>query len=159
MDKAKLIDKLNEILKWEYAGLVQYTQFSFLVQDTWREVYYKFFRKNGEEALDHAHIVGDKITSLGGVPTVERGPSSNQLTCTKCSNTPSRSRVFRSSSTPKRSSSAVRKTSPCALFSKTSAGRSRKASTTSKNCSRSASWPSAAKPSPAARKLADPPKP
>jgi bacterioferritin (cytochrome b1) len=39
MEKTKLIEKLNEILKWEYAGLVQYTQFSFLVQDTWREVY------------------------------------------------------------------------------------------------------------------------
>lgn len=73
MDKARMIDKLNEILKWEYAGLVQYTQFSFLVQDTWREVFSKFFRDNGEEALDHAHLVGDKIVALGGVPTVERG--------------------------------------------------------------------------------------
>src|SRR5438552_13816962 len=72
MDRAKMIDKLNEILKWEYAGLVQYTQFSFVVQDTWREVFYKFFRDNGEEALDHAHQVGDKIVALGGVPTVER---------------------------------------------------------------------------------------
>jgi bacterioferritin len=73
MDKTKMIEKLNEILKWEYAGLVQYTQFSFLVQDAWREVYYKFFRENGEEALQHAHVVGDKITALGGVPSVERG--------------------------------------------------------------------------------------
>ena len=72
MDKSKVIAKLNEILKWEYAGLVQYTQFSFVVQDTFREVYYKFFRDNGEEALDHAHQVGDKIVALGGVPTVER---------------------------------------------------------------------------------------
>lgn len=73
MDKAKMIDKLNEVLKWEYAGLVQYTQFSFVVQGVWREVYSKFFRDNGEEALDHAHLVGDKIVALGGVPTVERG--------------------------------------------------------------------------------------
>jgi bacterioferritin len=73
MDKARMVDQLNEILKWEYAGLVQYTQFSFLVQDTWREVFSKFFRDNGEEALDHAHLVGDKIVALGGVPTVERG--------------------------------------------------------------------------------------
>ncbi len=51
MDKARMIEKLNEILKWEYAGLVQYTQFSFVVQDTWREVFSKFFRDNGEEAL------------------------------------------------------------------------------------------------------------
>jgi bacterioferritin len=68
-----MIEKLKEILKWEYAGLVQYTQFSFLVQDAWREVYYKFFRENGEEALKHAHVIGDKIAALGGVPTVERG--------------------------------------------------------------------------------------
>ncbi len=73
MDKARMIEKLNEILKWEYAGLVQYTQFSFIVQDTWREVFSKFFRDNGEEALEHAHLVGDKIVALGGVPTVERG--------------------------------------------------------------------------------------
>ncbi len=72
MNNTAMIDKLNEILKWEYAGLVQYTQFSFLVQDTWREVFSKFFRDNGEEALDHAHKVGDKIVALGGVPTVER---------------------------------------------------------------------------------------
>src|SRR4051812_16503341 len=72
MDKARMIDKLNEILKWEYAGLIQYTQFSFVVQDTWREVFSDFFRKNGEEALDHAHMVGDKIVALGGIPTVER---------------------------------------------------------------------------------------
>jgi len=72
MDKPQMIEKLNEILKWEYAGLVQYTQFSFVVQDIQREVYYKFFRDNGEEALEHAHLVGDKIVSLGGIPTVER---------------------------------------------------------------------------------------
>jgi bacterioferritin len=68
-----MIDKLNEILKWEYAGLVQYTQYSFLVHDLWREVYYEMFRDNGKEALKHAHLVGDKIVALGGVTTVERG--------------------------------------------------------------------------------------
>ena len=72
MDKAAMIEKLNEILRWEYSGLIQYTQFSFIVQDTWREVFAEFFRENGEEALQHAHKVGDKIVALGGVPTVER---------------------------------------------------------------------------------------
>jgi bacterioferritin len=73
MDPNSMIAKLNEILKWEYAGLIQYTQYSFLVQDIWREVYYEFFRDNGKEALKHAHIVGDKIVALGGVTSVERG--------------------------------------------------------------------------------------
>ena len=71
MDRAKMVEKLNEILRWEYSGLVQYTQFSFVVQGVERELYYKFFRENGEEALEHAHQVGDKIVALGGVPTVE----------------------------------------------------------------------------------------
>lgn len=73
MDKAQVIDKLNEIVKWEYAGLVQYTQFSFVVTGPLREVYHEFFRENGEEALKHAHRVGDKVVALGGVTTVERG--------------------------------------------------------------------------------------
>src|SRR5688572_1463304 len=57
MDKTKLIETLNEILKWEYAGLVQYTQFSFVVRGPLREVYHEFFRENGEEALGHAHKI------------------------------------------------------------------------------------------------------
>ena len=35
MDTAKMIDKLNEILRWEWTGVVQYTQHSFLIQDLW----------------------------------------------------------------------------------------------------------------------------
>ncbi|ADV61889.1 Ferritin Dps family protein [Isosphaera pallida ATCC 43644] len=73
MNNNAMIQKLNEILKWEYAGLIQYTQFSFLVSGLHREVYEKFFRKNGEEALSHAQQVGDRIVTLGGIPTVERG--------------------------------------------------------------------------------------
>jgi bacterioferritin (cytochrome b1) len=73
MDRARMIAKLNEILKWEYAGLIQYTQYSFLIQDVWREVYAEMFRESGEEALKHAHKVGDKIVALGGVTTVDRG--------------------------------------------------------------------------------------
>ncbi len=68
-----MVDKLNEILKWEYAGLIQYTQYSFLVQDLWREVYYEMFRGSGKEALKHAHMVGYKIVALCGVTSVERG--------------------------------------------------------------------------------------
>jgi bacterioferritin len=73
MNRTAMIDKLNEILKWEYAGLIQYTQYSFVLQDLWRGVYAEEFRESGEEALKHAHKVGDKIVALGGVTTVERG--------------------------------------------------------------------------------------
>jgi len=73
MDTGKIIDKLNDILRWEWTGVVQYTQHSFLVQDLWREVYASMFRKSAEESLGHARLIGDKIVALGGVPTVERG--------------------------------------------------------------------------------------
>ncbi len=72
MDKAAMVDKLNEILAWEYAGMIQYTTYSFMVRGIHREAYYKMFRESGEEALEHAHQVGDKIVALGGITTVER---------------------------------------------------------------------------------------
>lgn len=72
MDTGKVIDKLNEILRWEWTGVVQYTQHSFLVNDVWREVYAGMFNGGAEESLGHARQIGDKIVALGGVPTVER---------------------------------------------------------------------------------------
>lgn len=74
MDKQKVIDKLNEILRWEWTGVVQYTQQSFLIQDVWREVYAPMFRGSADESLGHARKIGDKIVALGGIPTVERAP-------------------------------------------------------------------------------------
>ncbi len=82
-DRTALIEKLNEILRWEYAGLVQYTQFSFVVRGPLREVYYEFFRENGEEALGHAHKVGDKVVALGGVTSVERAEVKQSLDLTE----------------------------------------------------------------------------
>ena len=79
MDRQAMIDKLNEILRWEYAGMTQYTQFSFVVRGPLREVYHKFFRENGEEALGHAQRVGDKIVALGGVTTVDRAEVKQSL--------------------------------------------------------------------------------
>lgn len=72
MNKSKMIDKLNDILRWEWTGVVQYTQHSFMVQDLWREVYAAKFKAGADESLGHARQIGDKIVALGGVPTVER---------------------------------------------------------------------------------------
>ncbi|MGE3803603.1 MAG: bacterioferritin [Gemmataceae bacterium] len=72
MNKSKMIDKLNDILRWEWTGVVQYTQHSFLVQDLWRAAYAGKFREGAEESMQHARLIGDKIVALGGVPTVER---------------------------------------------------------------------------------------
>lgn len=72
MDKSQIIDKLNEILKWEWTGVAQYAQHSFIIKGLWREVYAGMFSDSAEESFKHAKTIGAKIVALGGVPTVER---------------------------------------------------------------------------------------
>lgn len=74
MDKAKIIDKLNEALRHEWTGVAQYSQAGFLVAGLWREVYSGLFFDSAKESFGHARMVGEKIVALGGVPTVERNP-------------------------------------------------------------------------------------
>jgi bacterioferritin len=72
MDYSKVIEKLNDCLRHEWTGVAQYAQAGFLVAGLWREVYSKMFFDNAEESFGHAKLVGEKITALGGVPTIER---------------------------------------------------------------------------------------
>src|SRR5215210_7882253 len=73
MANAELIDGLNRALGLELVGVIQYLHHSFLVTGQEREVFRSFFRELSGEARDHAATLGDKIVSLGGVPTVEPG--------------------------------------------------------------------------------------
>ena len=69
--KQELIDRLNDALAWELAGIIQYMQAAVMATGEGREIYYDFFHESSEEAHEHAELVGDKIAALGGVPTVE----------------------------------------------------------------------------------------
>lgn len=71
MAREELIENLNKALSLELAGVIQYSQHSYLVTGTDREVYKEWFRDQSEEAQDHAETLGDKLVALGGVPTVE----------------------------------------------------------------------------------------
>ena len=71
MARAELIENLNQALSLELAGVIQYSQHSYLVTGVEREIYKGFFRDMAEEAQDHAEKLGDKIVALGGIPTVE----------------------------------------------------------------------------------------
>jgi bacterioferritin len=71
MARNELIENLNQALSLELAGIIQYSQHSYLVTGAEREVYKEFFRDQAGEAKDHAEKLGDKIVALGGVPTVE----------------------------------------------------------------------------------------
>lgn len=81
MDKKKLLAKLNDILRHEWTGVAQYAQAGFLITGLWRPVFSEKFFESAKESFGHAQKVGDKIVSLGGVPTVERNPikQSNDL--------------------------------------------------------------------------------
>lgn len=71
MARTDLIENLNNALACELAGVIQYSQHSYLVSGTDREIFKGWFRDQAEEAQDHAEVLGDKIVALGGVPTVE----------------------------------------------------------------------------------------
>ena len=71
MPRAELVENLNKALSLELAGVIQYSQHSYLVTGTDREVFKDYFRDMAEEARKHAETLGDKIVALGGIPTVE----------------------------------------------------------------------------------------
>ena len=71
MARAELVENLNKALSLELAGVIQYSQHSYLVTGTDREVFKDYFRDMAEEAQKHAEMLGDKIVALGGIPTVE----------------------------------------------------------------------------------------
>jgi bacterioferritin len=72
MSNSAIIDQLNEILKHEWTGVVQYTQNSFIIEGVWREVYAEKFQGDAKESYKHAKLIGDKIVAMGGVPVATR---------------------------------------------------------------------------------------
>lgn len=71
MAREELVENLNRALSYELAGVIQYSQHSYLITGPDREVFKDFFRDMAEEAQDHAEKLGDKVVALGGIPTVE----------------------------------------------------------------------------------------
>ncbi len=71
MARTELVENLNKALSLELAGIIQYSQHSYLVTGLEREVYREWFRGQAKEAQKHAETLGDKIVALGGVPAVE----------------------------------------------------------------------------------------
>ena len=74
MDKETMIGKLNDCLRHEWTGVAQYAQAGFVVGGLWRQVYSGLFFGSAEESFGHAKLVGDKISAMGSIPTVERNP-------------------------------------------------------------------------------------
>ena len=65
-----MLNLLGEIYQLEMGGLNQYLHFSFMIMGYNRIPIQKWFRENATESMTHATLVGEKITSLGGHPTL-----------------------------------------------------------------------------------------
>lgn len=68
---SELIKSLNEGLEKEMAAIVRYLHHSFIVFGPNRGPLVQMFRAQAQEAMTHAIQLGEKITALGGHPTVK----------------------------------------------------------------------------------------
>jgi bacterioferritin len=70
---AEAINILNTILECELAGVVRYTHYSLMVFGHNRIPIVKWLRDQAAESLNHAHVAGEHITTLGGHPSLKIG--------------------------------------------------------------------------------------
>lgn len=70
-NRSTLIERLNTVLSWELAGIIQNLNHSMMITGKSRLEFQEFFADNSKENRDHAEEVGNRIAALGGVPTVE----------------------------------------------------------------------------------------
>lgn len=64
----KVLDLLGKIFQEETAGIIRYLHYSFMIMGHNRIPIQKWFRDQATESMDHAIVIGEKITSLGGHP-------------------------------------------------------------------------------------------
>lgn len=73
MKEEKVIEQLNKILETELAGVVRYSHYALMVFGHHRIPIVKWLRDQATESLDHAHVAGEHITTLGGHPSLKIG--------------------------------------------------------------------------------------
>ncbi|MGE0882577.1 MAG: bacterioferritin [Blastocatellales bacterium] len=67
----ELIKRLNYALSLEYAATIQYLNQQCIVRGVDRQDFAPFFATSSSEAHLHAQNLGNKISALGGMPTVK----------------------------------------------------------------------------------------
>jgi bacterioferritin len=65
-----IIAQLNKLLQSELEGANRYLHHSFMVFGFSRKPIVSYLREQSTESLTHAALLGEKIVSLGGHPTV-----------------------------------------------------------------------------------------
>lgn len=67
----KIVDALNEALEHELGAIIRYLHHSFQVMGPNRGPLVDFLRARAKDSFDHAQALGEKVTALGGHPTVK----------------------------------------------------------------------------------------
>ena len=65
IDEEQVAAALNDILELELAGAVRYTQYSLMVFGHARIPIISWMKAQAAEALDHAALAGEEVTTLG----------------------------------------------------------------------------------------------
>jgi len=71
LDTKKTIEVLNQIMKYELAGVVRYTHYALMITGRDRLSLTQFFKDQASESLMHAQQAGEILTGLGGHPSME----------------------------------------------------------------------------------------
>lgn len=66
--RPELMECMTQIFQAEMAGIIRYLHYSFMIMGHNRIPIQKWFRDQAQESMDHATVIGEKITSLGGHP-------------------------------------------------------------------------------------------
>ncbi len=74
MKNNEIVDHLNQILELEVSGVVRYLHYALMIMGPNRIPIVKWFHEQANEAYTHASIIGEKITALGGHPTLKVSP-------------------------------------------------------------------------------------
>jgi bacterioferritin len=69
--KTALLEGLRIDLQGEYQAVIMYRTYASLVQGPYRQELRAFFEAEIPEELNHARILADKISALGGEPPVD----------------------------------------------------------------------------------------
>ena len=72
--KEELIQGLNEDLANEYQAIIMYLTYAASVKGMEREQLQNFFEKEIADELNHAKMLANKITALGGTPVTKPAP-------------------------------------------------------------------------------------
>ena len=69
-DKIVVLEILKKIFELEMAGVIRYTHYALMIFGSNRLPLIEFFREQAKESLNHADLVGEHITGLGGHPPI-----------------------------------------------------------------------------------------